>query len=774
MVISNAIQRIHLHIQGIVQGVGFRPFVYRLASELNLKGWIVNSTQGVTIEIEGPQTVLEQFQERLQKEKPYHALIQTIETTQCEPVGFKDFSIRSSDQSGEKTTLLLPDIATCPDCLNDIFDPSNRRYLYPFTNCTNCGPRFTIIHDLPYDRAQTSMKSFEMCPQCREEYTDPTNRRFHAQPNACPQCGPELTLWDKAGNVMTRHHQAILQTIRWILEGKILAIKGLGGFHLMVDARNESAIQELRKRKHREEKPFALMFPSIEMIETYCTVSEPERKHLQSPEAPIVLLDIKDHATENVLASSIAPGNPSLGCMLPYTPLHHILMRELNIPIVATSGNLSDEPICIDENEALERLSTIADYFLVHNRPIVRHADDSVIRIIDGERLTLRRARGYAPYPVYNQESLTPLLAVGGHLKNTVTITHGHNFFISQHIGDLETRQSCDAFLEVSHSLQAMYEIEPQRIACDLHPDYWSTHFAQKQGIELIPIQHHFAHVAACMAEHALHGPVLGVSWDGTGFGTDNAIWGGEFLLATLTDFERVAHFRYFPLPTGDKAVKEPRRTALGLLYELYGDDVSNIDSVPTLRAFEKNELNLMLSILSKRINSPLVGSVGRLFDAVASLIGLRQRVAFEGQGAMELEFASQPNLTDRIYPYTIDIKGNIADFTQTNPWIIDWKPMIEAILNDVKQKQSTALISTTFHNTLVEIIVDIARKINQETIVVTGGCFQNRFLTSLALKRLQTEGFKPYRHKLIPPNDGGISLGQAVIAHHRSKNKCV
>ena len=748
--------------RGAVQGVGFRPFVYRLATEMKLPGWISNSAQGVFIEVEGTKEVLDRFLLRLQKEIPPRAFIQSLEFSFLDPVGFEKFEIRESDTGGAKTTIILPDIATCPDCLKEIFNPSNRRYLYPFTNCTNCGPRFSIIEALPYDRPNTAMKKFEMCPDCRTEYENPLDRRFHAQPNACPVCGPQLQLWDTGGKKLTERHDALIQAASAIEAGKIVAVKGIGGFHIMADARNVEAINRLRERKHREEKPFALMFPSLEDVKKECEVDELEERLLSSPESPIVLLHRKRTAINNyksIISQSVAPNNPYLGCMLPYSPLHHILMGQLGFPVVATSGNLSDEPICTDEYEALERLHRIADVFLVHNRPIVRHVDDSIVRVMMGREMVIRRARGYAPLPitVAGTQHVVSLLAVGAHLKNTIALTSDSNVFISQHIGDLETKESLDAFHSVVTDFQTMYNCKPEYIVCDLHPDYLSSKFARSTGIPLVEVQHHSAHITSCMAENQLEGEVLGVSWDGTGYGLDGTIWGGEFLLTTKTSFERVATFRPFRLPGGEKAIKEPRRTALGMLYELFGDDVFHRQDLPTLRAFTPAELEIINQMLLKKVNAPVTTSVGRIFDAVASLIGLQQKVNYEGQAAMELEFLAQNVENDECYPFEIDEAPHVK--------LVDWRSILGGIITDMKDDINHSIISAKFHNTLVEIIIAVAKMIGQPRVVLSGGCFQNRYLTERAVKRLQEEEFRPYWHQRVPPNDGGIALGQIYAA---------
>ena len=867
--------RLKLTVRGAVQGVGFRPFIYRLATGTGLTGWVNNSPQGVFIEAEGSRAALETFLLRLESEKPPRSSIQSLEASWLDPVGYTTFEIRESETGGAKTALVLPDIATCPDCLAEIFDPHNRRYGYPFTNCTNCGPRFSVIESLPYDRANTSMKRFIMCPQCQAEYNDPLDRRFHAQPNACPVCGPHLQLWDRKGKPVpsqsagaqplgcsssdsarvrpqqipaSSEHPMLLQpkgcaplvpdhppvshasreavsaAAEAIRQGQIVAVKGLGGFHLMVAAHNNDAVRRLRKLKHREEKPFALMFPSLSSIKTACEVSPLEERLLRSPEAPIVLLRV--HASRithhaSALSPSLAPGNPNLGVMLPYTPLHHLLLSALGFPVVATSGNLSDEPICTEEHEALERLGGIADVFLVHNRPIVRHVDDSIARVIVGREQVLRRARGYAPLPIQLLPSIgnwqsaigNSVLAVGAHLKNTVALSVGPQVFISQHIGDLETNQSFDAFRRVIDDFQNLYESRPALIAADAHPDYLSTKYARDLAAvgravpsapppvglgettsptdntpeppcpagsaphpsplapQLIPVHHHIAHVLSCMAENELNPPVLGVSWDGTGYGLDGTVWGGEFFLVTETSCDRVAHFRPFRLPGGDAAVKEPRRTALGLLYEMYGDAAFAKTGLAPLQAFSSTELGPLKTMLARRLNSPQTSSAGRLFDAVASLVGLRQQVRYEGHAAMELEFAlagAQP--TSEAYEFPIP-PDHASRITHHPPILLDWSPMIEAILSDLNHGVSVSRISARFHNALAEAIVGVAKHFGQQRIVLSGGCFQNRYLTERTVHRLQEEGLRPYWHQRIPPNDGGIALGQVVAALRQTQS---
>jgi len=761
---KKSIQRLRLQIQGAVQGVGFRPFIYRLANSLKLKGWINNSAQGVTIEVEGVRQKLTEFSLRIEKEKPSRAYIHSLESSHLDPVGYTSFEIKESSQTGKLTALVLPDIATCPDCLAEVFDPQNRRYLYPFTNCTNCGPRFSIIKALPYDRPSTTMKIFEMCDDCQAEYNDPANRRFHAQPNACPQCGPRLEFWDSKGNVLNSYHQALVDAVEAIRDGAVVAVKGLGGFHLIVDATNQNAVRTLRERKRREEKPFALMYPSLDLIKSHCEVSPAEERLLLSPESPIVLLKKKSYTTEGTNPSIdelVAPGNPYLGIMLPYTPLHHILMSELNSPVVATSGNISDEPICIDENEALERLGEIADLFLVNNRPIARHVDDSIVRIVLDRELVMRRARGYAPLPISIKKKAPAILAMGAHLKNTIALSVENQIFISQHIGDLETDAAYVAFQNVIQSFKRLYNSEPQSIVCDAHPDYLSTQYAQRQNLPINKVQHHYAHIRACMLENEIEPPVLGVSWDGTGYGLDNTVWGGEFFHITKDDYHRVAHFRRFPLPGGELAIKEPRRAAIGLLYEMDGH--FNQKNLPPLASFSSRELSLIKTMLDKKINSPLTSSAGRLFDAVASLIGLRQINRFEGQAAMELEFQLDEANIDDYYDFELTSHKNLGN---SPIHLVNWEIIVRQILNDRDCQISAGIISKKFHNTLSEIIIEIAKRVREPKVVMGGGCFQNKYLTERTVQRLGEENFHPYWHQRIPPNDGGIAVGQigAVI----------
>jgi len=749
--------RLRVEIGGAVQGVGFRPFIYRLAQELGLTGGVNNSPRGVSIEAEGGREVLQEFLLRIETEKPPRASIQSLEPAFFDPVGYGAFEIRHSEATGDRTVLVLPDIATCAACLRDVFDPGNRRYRYPFTNCTNCGPRFTIIEKLPYDRPHTTMKGFTLCAACRAEYEDPTDRRFHAQPNACPRCGPHLELWDGDGQPQAGGDEALRAAGDGVRQGAVVAVKGLGGFHLVVDARSEGAVARLREAKDREEKPFALMYPSLAQVRAHCAASPAEIRLLRAPEAPIVLLERGAEAGE--LAANVAPGNPCLGVMLPYTPLHHLLLAELGFPIVATSGNLAEEPICTDERQVLDRLGEIADLFLVHDRPIRRHVDDSIVRLVAGRELVLRRARGYAPLPVHLRESAPVVVAVGAHLKNAVSVSVGREAFVSQHIGDLETAEAFAAFQRVIGDLQRLYQAKPAAVACDAHPDYLSTRFAADCGLPRVQVQHHYAHVLSCMAENQLEGAVLGISWDGTGYGSDRTVWGGEFLRATPESFLRVAHLRTFCLPGGEKAVKEPRRSAVGALYEVFGKELFVRRHLAPLQAFSTAELQVVAQMLRRQVNAPLTSSAGRLFDAVAAIAGLRQQIRFEGQAAMELEFCLEKGV-DEYYDIELTGTGELR--------VVDWGPMLRSIVDDAEGGVPTGRIAARFHNGLVEAMVAVARFVGEEGVVLTGGCLQNKYLTERALGRLREEGFRPYWHQRVPPNDGGIALGQVVAAARR------
>jgi len=726
LAVQPAVQRLRITLRGAVQGVGFRPFVYRLAREMSLTGWVLNSSAGLVVEVEGPPAQLSLFEQRLELERPKASVVTVREAEWIAVEGSTGFEIVASDADSGKSVNVLPDLATCTECREELFDPANRRFEYPFTNCTNCGPRYTIVVDIPYDRPNTTMRGFALCPQCREEYENPVNRRFHAQPNACPACGPKLdgTIEDAA---------------EALLEGQIVALKGIGGFQLLVDARQASAVARLRQRKHREEKPFALMMPSLEVAREYCEISPAEVLLLESQAAPIVLLPPKPGTD---IAPNVAHGSPYLGVMLPYSPLHHLLMQECRFPLIATSGNRSDEPIATANQEAGTRLKDIADHFLMHDRPIVRAADDSVVRLTRGRAGVLRRARGYAPLGVRVGHKLPAVLAVGGHLKNTVAIGVGQDVFLSQHIGDLDTLEARGAFERAIADLCRLYSFKPEVIACDLHPDYASTFWAERAGLPLVRVQHHQAHVAACAAENGVEGEYLGVSWDGTGYGFDGAIWGGEFFRVEGNGFERVAHLRPFGLPGGDVAVRQGWRSAASLLFEL--DVLPDAGSVKLGR----NEENVR-RMLERKINVVATTSVGRLFDAVAAITGVAQQNRFEGQAAMLLENEIGRLRTEEAYP----LPGG------------DWVPLIHAVLVDKRNGRDVPTIAARFHNALVAWILEMAAGAGLKKVVLSGGVFQNRYLTECAAEKLESRGFMVYTHRQVPPNDGGIALGQAVMS---------
>lgn len=736
-----------IQLEGAVQGVGFRPFVYGLARALDLTGWVTNSPQGVTIAAEGTPDGLASFLDRLQAEKPPHALIQQLHVQPTAPQGYTDFIIQPSQDSGAKSTLIMPDLAICLDCLAELFDPDDRRYRYPFINCTHCGPRYTLVEALPYDRPNTAMRHFHLCPACQQEYDNPLNRRFHAQPNACPVCGPQLALWTPTGEVIASHEMALQEAAQAIRDGKIVALKGLGGFHLIADARYASSVRRLRQRKMRPHKPFAVMYPSLPQVERDCVVSDLERHLLTSPQAPIVLLL---RQPDSNLTTLVAPENPYLGVMLPYTPLHHLLMDALRFPVVATSANLSDEPLCTNEYEALYRLGEVADLFLVHNRPIVNPVDDSIVRVINGTVTILRRARGYAPFPVKLSDPVAePVLAVGAHQKNTVAFALGDQAFISQHIGDLDQASAQQAFHRITHDLTCLYEIRPQIVVADLHPDYPSRAFAEQVAAEtqtdLLGVQHHHAHILAVMAEHQIKAPVLGIAWDGTGYGSDGTIWGGEFLAVDGLYMERVAHLRPFSLPGGNTAIRQPRRSGLGLLYEIFGE------AVPLTDAFTPHEYTFLIQMLRQQINAPRTSSMGRLFDGVASLLDVCQVATFEGQAASLLEFAAAEMQKARPYPFAIT--GDV----------IDWSPLIRALLDERDHAAAVPWIAARFHASLIEMITAVAEQVRLPDVVLSGGCFQNRRLLEGAIQQLSSLGYRVYWSQQVPANDGGIALGQVL-----------
>ena len=747
--------RRRIHVEGVVQGVGFRPHVYRIATQNQLTGWICNTPRGVNLEVQGVSESVSAFLDSLRTQPPPLASITAIASEEISCVQENDFRILQSTSVGDAHTLIAPDSATCPDCLRELFDPLDRRYGYPFLNCTHCGPRFTILRTIPYDRPNTSMQPFRMCAACQAEYDDPANRRFHAQPNACWQCGPQLALLDANGNAISG--DPIEKTIEQLRGGAIVAIKGLGGFHLAVDATQPEAVARLRERKHRWEKPLAILVADVAAAERLCNLAPEEQALLESPQRPIVLLPRK---SDTPIAPQVAPGTPELGIFLPYTPVQHLLLHSgAFAALVMTSANRSEEPICIDNAEALYRLRSIADFFLIHNRDILLRCDDSIVRRTQQRTTLLRRARGFVPLPIPLACELPSVLAVGGELKNTICLTRGREAFLSQHIGDLENLAAYGFFEETNVHLQNILKITPQAIACDLHPEYFSTRWAlQQQSLPVCTVQHHHAHLAACMAEHALPETALGIVLDGTGYGTDGNLWGGEILLAHGTKFERKAHLAYTPMPGGTQAIQEPWRMAVGFLSQ--GPEAQYTEGVARLQSLYGVNTSAMRRMIELRLRSPLTSSCGRLFDAVAALIGLRSTVRFEAQAAIELEAICAQSADTAAYPFEI-LAGD--------PLQISTVPLFGAILADLRQHRAPAIISRRFHLGLARVWADAAASIAQTEgnppICLTGGCFQNVFLAHALEDELRQRGLRVYTHSLVPAGDGGLSLGQAWIA---------
>jgi hydrogenase maturation protein HypF len=756
-----AVVRKAVDVTGVVQGVGFRPFVYRLAQECNLAGLIANTPAGVTIEVQGDAELVERFLERLQTGAPPLAKITSLSPREIELQADSTFRIVSSRLDAPPRALISPDVAVCAACLREMRNPRDRRFRYPFINCTNCGPRFTIIRDIPYDRARTSMASFRMCSSCQAEYDDPSNRRFHAQPNACWDCGPQLQLWSSDGSWIDAA-EVLREAALFIEHGSTLAVKGLGGFHLACDARSEAAVSLLRARKRRVEKPFAVMLRRIEDVEKFCVVDDAAKKLLLSMERPIVLLPRKPEAG---LAESIAPRNRSLGIFLPYTPVHHLLFAAGKFDaLVMTSANLSEEPIAINNQEAVQRLQGLADAYLVHDRDILRRCDDSVVRITGGQTQQMRRSRGYVPVPVALERESDPILAVGGELKNTICIVRGSEAFLSQHIGDLENLESYRFFEEAVEHMQRILEVRPKILAYDLHPDYFSTKWALAQtGMQLVGVQHHHAHIAACMAENHLDGKVIGVALDGTGYGTDGAVWGGEVLLADYNDFERAAHFEYIPLPGGAAAIHEPWRVAVSYLTKHYGTDLSGLH-LPFLKTIDSRRLHVVQQMIEREIHSPRTSSCGRLFDAVAAVAGVRSIVNYEAQAAIEFEMAAHDSTDEGAYAFDL--------ITDGPHWQIGTRSVFENLLRDLAAEESVGNISQRFHRGLADLFVELAENIREQSqlnrICLSGGCFQNALFFQSLLDGLRAKSFEVYFHTEVPAGDGGISLGQALIAAHR------
>jgi len=757
---TKATELLHISVRGVVQGVGFRPFVYQLAAKHSLKGWVLNTSGDVKIEVEGDREALDKFVTELESMAPPLAHIEGI-TAVGDPVkGYTQFEIRHSLAEEGKYQLVSPDIATCEACKSELLSPEDRRYRYPFTNCTNCGPRFTIIEDIPYDRPKTTMRCFKMCPECQREYDDPLDRRFHAQPNACPKCGPSLTLVNGSGETIACP-DVIAEASKLLKEGKILAIKGLGGFHLACDATSAEAIQTLRDRKRRPYKPLAIMLATMEEIKEHCFVSEEEERLLTSPECPILLLRWKDDSS---VSRKVAPELKYLGVMLPYTPLHHVLLREAGMPLVMTSGNISEEPIAKDNDEAIRRLKGIADFFVVHNRDIYARYDDSLAIVEKGKPQLVRRARGYAPYPIHLPFRAKEILACGAELKNTFCATKEDHAFISQHIGDMENLETLEHFENAIELYLKLFRIRPQIMAYDLHPEYLSTKYAKERADEftLVPVQHHHAHIVSCMVENEVQEPVIGVAFDGTGYGSDGTIWGGEFLIADYKGFERVGHLEYVPLPGGAAAIERPYRMAFSYLYTLLGEGILDCE-LPFLRDIDQHEKGVMKRQLEKGINCPLTSSCGRLFDGVSALLGIRGKVDYEAQAAIELEMAAPDDFqgTDS-YPFFIAEQDGVK--------IVKLSELFQAIIHDVENRLPVSTISAKFHRTIAQMATEMCQRIAAERgirkVALSGGVFQNRLLLRLTADLLEKEGFAVLTHILVPTNDGGISLGQATIAN--------
>lgn len=743
-------------VKGIVQGVGFRPFIYQLAKKHDVRGWVLNSSEGVIIEIEGELESVDDFVAGIETEAPPRSVIKSIDTETIKVQDFGDFTIKASVEKPGEFQLVSPDIAICDDCLLELFDEGDRRFRYPFINCTNCGPRFTIIKDIPYDRPKTTMHKFKMCPDCQREYDDPTNRRFHAQPNACPVCGPQVE-YIKGATKQTQD-QAVKSAVADLKNGKIVAVKGLGGFHLACDAANTDAVHTLRVRKRRYGKPLAIMVRDSKRAAEVCDVSDKERELLESPRRPIVLL--KKRQAAETLAEELAPNNNYLGIMLPYTPLHYILLADTGLDLVMTSGNLSEEPIASENEEAFRRLGHIADSFLVNDRDIYSKYDDSVVRVIDGREVIVRRARSYAPYPVtlpFRVER--EVLAVGGELKSTFCLLKDRYAFVSQHIGDMENAETFEHYENTIELYEKLFRVKPEIVAYDLHPDYFSTKFALgMKDVKLVGIQHHHAHIVGCMVENDVDEKVIGVSFDGTGYGTDGTVWGGEFLISDLRDFERAGHLRTVRLPGGEVAIKKPYRTAFSYVYSFFPDEYETL-AAEFLKRVDTVEIDILKKQVDTGLLSPVTSSAGRFFDAASSLMDIRDEIDYEGQAAIEMEMAADETINER---YEFEISKQ--------PYVVNTEPVIRGILDDVNKRVSVSVMAAKFHNTVVELIVAVCKRLKEEhrcsSVALSGGVFQNALLTTRTVSRLKEEGFEVLEHREVPTNDGGISLGQAVVGY--------
>jgi hydrogenase maturation protein HypF len=745
-------------VQGVVQGVGFRPFVYGLASRLGLYGSVRNDITGVVIDVEGDPPCMESFLQALVAEAPPLARIERVRTEKQPLRHYTVFAIEPSEARDDKDVFVAPDVATCPACLREFNGAHDRRYHYPFLNCTSCGPRFTIVSGVPYDRERTTMAGFSMCTACQAEYVDPRDRRFHAQPTACPRCGPRLWVADSQGNEIPVDDPCTFIGVR-LQEGKIVAVKGLGGYHLSCDALRNDVVRELRRRKQREAKPLAVMVQNLDMARRLCAVSAVEAELLTSARRPIVLLRKRP---ECPIAGEVALQNRDLGVMLPYTPLHHLLLQQAARPLVMTSGNLTEEPIAYQDDDAVRRLAGIADYFLTHDRPIQMHCDDSVTRIVLGKEFPVRRSRGYVPLPIRLMiPCTTPILACGAHLKNTFCLAQGTYAFLSQHIGDLEDYRTYRTFVEGIEHFKRLFKIAPQALAYDLHPGYLSSQYALAlKELPHIAVQHHHAHIVSCMAENGCEGPVIGVAWDGTGYGNDGRVWGGEFLVASYAAFERLAHLEEVPLPGGVQAIRQPWRVAAVYLHRVYGAEMEAL-GLDFVHRLDQRRWRVIRQMLARGVNSPLTSSAGRFFDAIAALIGLRDEVQYEAQAAVELEMLADETPVEG-YPFCLHHDGR--------PMVVETKGIIRGVVDDLLRGAPAPLIAGKFHTTLTEIILIVCCHIRELTslrqVALSGGVFQNIRLLTMVVSRLKAHGFEVYTHSQVPPNDGGISLGQAAVAN--------
>ena len=767
-------ERRGIRVRGIVQGVGFRPFVYALARRHALSGLVSNDAEGVRIEIEGAPEELERFMRALEDDAPPLAVVESVLWQPVATLEDSEFRIEESREGSRRQALVSPDVATCEDCLAELLDPTDRRYRYPFTNCTNCGPRFTITRSVPYDRATTTMSGFEMCPDCRREYEDPTDRRFHAQPNACPVCGPRVSLIDRFGHELhAKPGDPIASAARMLRGRAVVAIKGLGGYHLACDPFDEKAVRTLRGRKARQDKPFALMARDLAQVREICRVTQDEEALLASPARPIVLLECRENAG---VAEEVAPRQSTLGVMLAYTPLHHLLLRDADIPLVMTSGNNSDEPIAYRDDEAFDRLCEIADFFLLHDREIHMRCDDTVVRTARGRPYPIRRSRGYAPVPLRLAADFTRhTLACGGELKNTFCLARDRHAFLSHHIGDMENYETLRSFREgIEHYLR-LFDVSPELVAYDLHPEYLSTKYArelEEAGLPAIGVQHHEAHVASCLAdnERPVEEQVIGIALDGTGFGTDGAVWGGEFFRGSLeVGFTREAHLEYAPMPGASAAIRQPWRMALAQLITLYGEEETLKHPLPAVREAGERNVRLIARLVEHKLNTPPTSSAGRLFDAVAALVGVpgSSRTTYEGQAAVELELAAS-GPTKRSYPIRLR--------PEADGWIVETRQVIAAVVEDLLSGCRAPEISATFHRTMAQIVAEVCKEIresnNVTTVALSGGTFQNMLLLTQTTNLLKENGFMVHTHQRVPANDGGLALGQAILADRVFKRK--